>query len=86
MHFRVVHVGRQWPLVANHLDSRECPDCAATVGGKAQRRHQKWHDEQQELLVMLCQRTGITEEMVDVPWSWSAVVDGGDEEPEAIDG
>jgi hypothetical protein len=86
MYFRIVHHGRKWPLVANHLDARHCPECGASVhGNHGQHEHRAWHDTQQELLVMLCQRTGITEEMVDVPWSWTAVVDGSDE-PEAIDG
>jgi len=78
MHFRVVHHGRQWPRVANHLDARTCPDCGSTVCGRDQNRHQRWHDEQQDLLVKLCQRTGITEEEVDVPWRWTAVVGADD--------
>jgi len=85
MHFRVVHHGRQWPHVANHLDARTCPDCRATVCGRDQNGHQRWHDEQQELLVKLCQRMGISEEAVEMPWTWTAVVDAGLDEPGAID-
>jgi hypothetical protein len=79
MRFNVVHHGRKWPRVENHLDNRRCPDCKATVHGWAgQRGHQDYHDETNALLEELCKRVGLTEEDFEGRSTWSAVVESGD--------
>lgn len=83
---RVIHHGRKWPRVNNHMDARHCPECALTVhGNEAQRDHLEYHEADWEyfarlekLLTELCKRTGIAEEQVTMPWNWTAVVEGQD--------
>jgi hypothetical protein len=85
-HIRVINWHRKWPRPGNHLDGRICPDCGATAHGwPGQRAHQEWHEQSRELLIKLCQRTGIAEEEVELPWSWSATVEGHAEAPEPIE-
>jgi len=79
MYFRVLNLHRKWPRPGNHFDGRVCPECGTTAHGwKGQNAHGRWHAEQNRLLVMLCQRTGITEEQLEMPWSWTAEADADD--------
>lgn len=90
---RVIHAGRKWQRASNHMDARHCPHCGASVHGKdGQDAHETHHLEQIEheerlaaTIEELCKRVGITEEMVDLPWTWTAVVQP-DNEREAING
>jgi hypothetical protein len=86
MRFNVVHHGRKWRRVDNHLDARWCPHCGVTVHGNyGQHAHDRWHDEQDVLLEELCKRTGITEEEITGRSTWTAVVDDGPGELEAAE-
>jgi len=83
--FSVVHVGRDWPRVQNHMDVRECPTCCAAVPRNRQQRHALYHQEVDEMLAELAKRTGITEESVEVPARWTAVVEASYEAVEGPD-
>jgi hypothetical protein len=80
MRFNVVHHGRKWRRVDNHLDARHCPHCGVTVHGNyGQNRHQEDHDETDRWMGEVSKRVGITEEEFEGRWTWSAVVDAPDE-------
>ena len=93
MHHRIIHFhhDRKWARTNNHMDARHCPHCHATVhGDEGQKKHQQWHIDQAEhedrlaqTIEQLCKRTGITEESVELPWTWIAVVE---DDQEAISG
>ena len=83
MRFMIVHHGRDWPRLANHMDLRECPVCHAAVPGNRQKQHQedhedlwRWFAELEVTMTELRKRTGLAEEAVEVPWSWSAAAAG----------
>ena len=83
MHVSIIHWDRRWGRVNNHMDARHCPDCGVTVHGQqGQRAHQQWHYDESErweqldtTLADLCNRTGITEERVEVPVRWTATIE-----------
>lgn len=80
--FHVLH-HRRWRRPLNHLDGRVCPDCGASAHGwEGQNAHAAWHEQIDDVLVKLCQRTGIKEEEVELPWTWTAVVEPGEDEDE----
>lgn len=85
MRFKVVHHGRKWPQVNNHLDNRHCPDCGASVSGNhGQSVHQRWHLELADLLEDLSERAGAGPVESQEP-PWTAVVDEASDQ-EAISG
>ena len=82
---RIVHHGRKWARVRNHLDGHHCPHCAATIHGpEAQRTHEQEHLRTWQMieavhlqLIELAARAGL--ELVEQPdetWSWGATVTG----------
>jgi hypothetical protein len=84
MRVHVLHRDKRWRRPQNHLDGRVCPDCGATSHGWAgQRKHQGFHVQLAELLADLAQRAGV-EDRPETPWT--AAVDGGQDEREALDG
>lgn len=83
MQFRIIHHGRKWRRVDNHLDCRHCPECGCTVNGNhGQHAHRDWHAELAEVLNALSERAGIEQETSP---AWTAAVDERDEQ-EAISG
>jgi hypothetical protein len=80
MHTRVLHVeGKRWAALGSHMDNRGCPECGATVNGRAaQHMHLLWHEQLAEILENRGEEEG-------QPVPWTAVVDGRDD-PEAISG
>jgi len=67
------------------MDIRECPTCCAAVPKNRQQRHALHHQEMDEMLAELAKRTGITEESVEVPARWTAVVEASYEAVEGPD-
>lgn len=83
MMHKFVYIDRRWRKAQNHMDARHCPDCGATVHGRhGQNTHRNHHAAEEEyrervehLLTELSKRAGITEEDVELPWTWTAVVE-----------
>lgn len=94
MHVRVLPGGRRWKHPNNHLDGRVCPACGATVHGPlGQSAHERWHVELDELLdklrELLAQLHQLAEEPVGESWTWTTILDRGQdqhEDREAIEG
>lgn len=81
MRFQVVHHGRKWTQVNNHLDNRHCPDCGASVSGNhGQSVHQKWHLDLADLLEDLSERVGAASLDDREPVPWTAAVDETDDQ------
>jgi hypothetical protein len=87
MRYKIIHHReRKWPKPENHLDGRVCPECAVTVHGwTGQRAHDRHHEQQMALMMELAKRTGMTEEELEMPWSWGAEISGTEGEAEAIE-
>lgn len=83
MHVQVLHHGRKWHRVNNHMDARHCPKCGATVhGNHGQREHQKWHLDLQEVLDRLFAQPAAEDPPAP---AWTAIVSDDDDE-EALEG
>ena len=82
MHVSIIHHGRAWRRVENHMRARYCAECGATVhdseGQHLQKKHEKWH----------AQLAGILQSHAELdqgePVPWTAAVDERDD-PEALD-
>lgn len=76
MQFKIIHHGRKWRRVDNHMDQRHCPECACTVNGNwGQNAHLQWHIDLIETLQSVTEHAAET--MKPSP-PWTAAVDEDD--------
>lgn len=81
MHVSIIHHGRKWRRVENHMRCHYCAECGATVheseGQRAQRKHEKWHEQLALILQSVSDRAEVEQ---GEPAVWVAAVDERDEE------
>lgn len=76
MRFQVIH-DRRWERALPHFDVRICPFCGALVfRAEGQKKHQADHEQLLQLMELVRERCGITEDD-DGQWAWTAEVTGG---------
>lgn len=86
MHISIIHHGRAWRRVENHMRCHYCAECGATVheseGQHLQKKHEKWHAQLAGILQSVSDRA---EQEQGEPVPWTAAVDEHDDQ-EAISG
>ena len=86
MHIAIIHHGRKWRRVENHMRCHYCAECGATVhesqGQHAQKKHENWHAQLAVILQSVSDRADV--EPGESP-PWTAAVDETDDQ-EALSG
>lgn len=69
-----IHIHRHpypWKRALPHFDVRMCEECGALVYKQnGQNQHSEYHTHLRQLILEFAKRTGMTEEQIEMPWTW----------------